>query len=141
MAAVTLDLSLPPTRVTEPVRALLSASARTILEASVLSDPALRYVTAHLGALRAAAAVLAARATPDPRRSRVRSTWLLLPRVAPELGEWATYFAASATIRAAVDAGTRTVPDRLADDLVRDAESFLAAVCAVLDVPHQPLHR
>ena len=66
----------------------------------------LRYATAHLAALRAAAAVLAVRAQPAPgRRSRMTSVWALLTRVAPELEEWAVFFAAGAAKRAAAEAG------------------------------------
>lgn len=118
---------------------LLEVSARTIVEASVIADPSIRYVTAHVGALRAAAAVLAARAIPQ-KRSRIANTWTLLTRVAPELSEWAVFFASSSHIRSAAEAGTQRITDRLADDLVRDAQVFREAVCRVLGVPHQEVH-
>ena len=100
-----------------------------------------RPARAHLSALRAAAAVLAARARPRGKRSaRLRSAWVLLAEVAPELGEWAQFFAAGAGKRAAAEAGLRgVVSEREADDLVRDAEAFLARVARLLGVPHQPL--
>jgi hypothetical protein len=117
---------------------LMSLSARTLVEASLTSDPATRYVTAHLGALRAAAAVLAARAVPEKRRrTRVRNTWLLLPKVAPELTEWAEFFAATAVMRARLESGIDHVTARAADDLIRDAENFLGTVRRLLDMPHQ----
>jgi hypothetical protein len=117
---------------------LMSLSARTLMEACLTPDPATRYVTAHLGALRAAAAVLAARAVPEKRRrTRVRNTWLLLPRVAPELAEWADFFSATAVMRARLESGIDQVTARTADDLVRDAEAFLGAVRRLLDMPHQ----
>ena len=60
--------------------------------------------------------------------------------VAPELGEWAQFFAAGAAKRAAAEAGLRgVVSEREADDLVRDSEAFLARVARLLGVPHQPL--
>ena len=64
--------------------------------------------------------------------------WVLLGQVAPELGEWATFFAAGAAKRAAAEAGsTRAVTEREADDLVRDADRFLAVVEQALGlVPH-----
>jgi hypothetical protein len=68
---------------------LLTTARRGLLEATLAETPAERYATAHLAALRAAAAVLAARAQPSGRRSGPRSVWVLLPRVAPEFGEWA----------------------------------------------------
>lgn len=133
MAAVVLREE----RLSEQARSLVAVSARTILEASMIADPSVRYITAHLGALRAAAAVLAARAIPDSgrgRRSRIRNTWELLPKVAPELGEWAGLFAASAAVRVAAEAG-RGVTDALADEVVHKAQEFLSVVCHVLNVP------
>ncbi len=125
-------------------RELLAGSARELLAAGApdtLDDPEARYARAHLAALRAAAAVLAARAAPQPRSRRsggVRSAWVLLAEVAPELGEWAAFFAAGAGKRAAAEAGLRgVVSEREADDLVREAESFLAVVARVLGVAHQ----
>ena len=54
---------------------------------------------------------------------------MLLGQVAPELGEWATFFAAGAAKRAAAEAGlSRAVTEREADDLVRDVGAFLAVV-------------
>jgi SAV_6107-like HEPN len=88
-----------------------------------------RYVTAHLSALRAAAAVLATRSRPSRRSSGPRSVWEVLPRIAPELTEWAAFFAAGADRRAALEAGRiETVPVREADDQLRAAETFVALV-------------
>jgi hypothetical protein len=64
---------------------------------------------------------------------------VLLPEVAPELAEWATFFAAGAGKRAAAEAGlARWISTRDADDLLRDAETFLAVVETTLRLPHQP---
>jgi hypothetical protein len=53
--------------------------------------------------------------------------------VAPELGEWAGFFAAGAAKRAAAECGARTaVTLREADDLVRDVEHFMHVVEEVL---------
>lgn len=118
-------------------RDLLASSARSLLEAHAAPDPARRYAAAHLSALRAAAAVLATRAMPG-RRGRIRSVWVLLPTVAPQLQEWAVFFAANAAKRAAADAGlTHAVSQRDADDLVRDAEVFLTHVAALIGVDQQ----
>ena len=51
----------------------------------------------------------------------------MLAEVAPELGEWAAFFAATQARRDAVHAGG-WVGAREADDLVRDAQGFLAQV-------------
>ena len=105
------------------------------------ADVPTRYACAHVAALRAAAALLAARARPRSSRRRRRpqkNAWVLLAEVAPELTEWATFFAAGAAKRAAAEAGsTRAVTEREADDLVRDADRFLAVVEQALGLaPH-----
>jgi HEPN superfamily protein len=122
------QLPLPPPL--PPAAAqLLDQASRALAEAAASTDPRQRYATAHLGALRAAAAVLAARTRPESGRRRPRSAWVLLGQVAPELGEWATFFAAGAAKRAAAEAGlSRAVTEREADDLVRDVGAFLAVV-------------
>jgi hypothetical protein len=80
--------------------------------------------------------VLAARTRPEPARRRPRSAWVLLGQVAPELGEWATFFAAGATKRAAAEAGlSSAVTEREADDLVRDVGAFLVVVENFLAAP------
>ena len=114
-----------------PVPTLLSLAHRGLLEAAAPEQqPTERYALAHLAALRAAAAVLACRARPaaPSRRSRPTSAWVLPPRVAPELGEWAEFFAAGARKRAAAEAGLPVVTAREADDLLRDARAFLTVV-------------
>jgi hypothetical protein len=115
-----------------PAGTLLALARRGLVEATSTDHPNERYATAHLAALRAAAAVLACRArpaTPSSRRSRPTSAWVLLAAVAPELAEWAAFFAAGARKRAAAEAGLPSaVTPREADDLVRDAETFLSVV-------------
>ena len=120
-------------------RDLLAGSARELLGAVAADESETRYARAHLAALRAAAAVLAARARPRGRRAGgVRSAWVLLAEVAPELGEWAAFFAAGAGKRAAAEAGLAgVVSEREADDLVREVETFLALVARILGVGHQ----
>lgn len=119
---------------------LLGLARQGLDEAAVTRPDGLRYATAHLAALRAAAAVLAVRAQPVPnRRNRLTSVWALLTRVAPDLAEWATFFAAGAAKRAAAEAGIpRVVSAREADDLVRAAEQFTAVVEVALGLAHQP---
>jgi hypothetical protein len=109
---------------------LLALARRGLDDAAEQRADGLRYATAHLAALRAAAAIVAARAKPVPSpRSKLTSVWDLLAMVAPALGEWADYFAASASKRAAAEAGIlRVVSAREADDLVRAAASFIAIV-------------
>lgn len=119
---------------------LLEIARRGLVEAAQTRPDGLRYATAHLAALRAAAAMLAARARPAPgRRNRATSVWVLLVMVAPELREWAAFFAAGAAKRAAAEAGIpRVVSTREADDLLRAAEQFVALVEAALDGNRQP---
>ena len=118
---------------------LAVAAKRALGEAEQAVDVGERYAAAHLSALRAAAAVLAADARPEGerpvRRGRPTSVWTLLERVAPELNEWAGFFAAGADKRIAAQAGMRgAVTTREADDLVRDAGLFLDIVAARLGI-------
>lgn len=110
----------------------LSRAASSLQEAITTSEIPMRYACAHVAALRATAALLAARATPalSPRRSRQqKNAWVLLAEIAPEFGEWAAFFAAGAAKRAAAESGSRrAVTEREADDLVRDADRFLGLV-------------
>ncbi|MGY1822288.1 SAV_6107 family HEPN domain-containing protein [Geodermatophilus sp. SYSU D00079] len=132
------QLPLPPALPPAAVQ-LLGQATRALAEAAASTDARQRYATAHLGALRAAAAVLAARTRPEGGRRRPRSAWVLLGQVAPELGEWATFFAAGAAKRAAAEAGlSRAVTEREADDLVRDVRAFLAVVESSLGSTPEP---
>jgi hypothetical protein len=130
--------SLPAT-----THSYLARSAESLSEAVNAPDVPTRYACAHVAALRAAAALLAARARPAPSRRRPqKNAWVLLTEVAPELAEWATFFAAGAAKRAAAEAGsTRAVTEREADDLVRDADRFLTLVEQALGLaPHRSSH-
>lgn len=117
---------------------LLALARQGLAEAEHTTADGLRYAAAHLAALRAAAAMLAARARPEPRRrSRVTSVWALLTAVAPELAEWAEFFAAGASKRVAAEAGIpRAVTAREADDLVRAAGEFVEVVAMSLGPVH-----
>lgn len=108
----------------------LERSAESLREAITSSDVPQRYALAHVSALRATAALLAARAQPLPvARRRQKNAWVLLTEIAPEFGEWAAFFSAGAQKRSAAEAGSRrSVTEREADDLVRDADRFLALV-------------
>lgn len=134
-----------------PAGTLLALARRGLDEASAAPTPGERYAAAHLSALRVAAAVLACRArpsaggpaagsssgpSPSARRARPTSAWVLLATVAPELAEWAAFFAAGAAKRAAAEAGLPSaVTAREADDLVRDAEAFLVMVESSVGLP------
>jgi len=128
-------------RLSPTVRAHLTDARDCLEEAAAARTSAARYVAAHLAALRAAAAVLAARPRPmQGRRRRLRSAWELLPEAEPRLAEWAPYFETSATKRAAAEAGlTRTVSSRDAEELISEAERFVTTVESLLGVPTQPM--
>jgi len=124
----------------------LERATESLREAIVETDVPARYAHAHVSALRAAAALLAARAHPERTvggRRRQRNAWVLLADVAPEMVEWARFFAAGAAKRAAAEAGsTRAVTAREADDLVRDADRFLAVVEQALGLTaHTPVEQ
>ncbi len=100
-----------------------------------------RYVNALRAALRAATALVTARrsrtAAVAPRSvdAAPRSVWELLAVSAPELAEWADFFAFSAARRAHLDAPVATVSARSADDLVRAARTFVDLVGEALGLP------
>lgn len=111
---------------------LMADAGRVLGRAIGAETPQERFAEAHLAALRAAAAVLAARAR--PRRAARASVWDLVPRVAPELAEWTAYFAAGSRTRQAIDAGVAVpVSARDADDMVRAAARFLDIVDTALE--------
>jgi hypothetical protein len=118
--------------------------ARSCLaEAELAQRPSDRYLAAHLAALRVVAIVLTCRASATIGRSagrapstgqawsagRPQNAWRMLAEVAPELAEWAAFFAATEAKRDAIRAGTTSIVSaREADDLVRDARAFLRLV-------------
>ncbi|MCT2593369.1 hypothetical protein LHJ74_26265 [Streptomyces sp. N2-109] len=123
--------------------ALLAQAQHGLDEAVAMHTANERYATAHLAALRTAAAVLAVRVRPEEpsprrrsgaprrrsRRGAIRSAWEVLPEVAPELTEWSALFASGAPRRARAEAGIPGAASwRDADDLVRDTGVFLRLV-------------
>lgn len=120
--------------------ALLGQARLVLAEAAAATDIGERFRLAHLAALRIAAAVLAERGRPAAARRRLLPVWVLLDSVAPEYADWAAYFAAGASARAAVEAGSRTaVTLRQSDDQVRAAGEFLALVEPALGMLAAPL--
>jgi hypothetical protein len=123
----------PGAPVSRSALALLRQAAECVADGYRSPEPLLRYPAAYLAALRAGAAVLAVRAVPQQRRGRPRSVWEVLAEVAPELGEWAAFFASCSDTRAAAEAGiSRLVGRREADDLLRQAEQFVGIVRGLL---------
>lgn len=120
--------------------AYLARASQSLLEAARARTLAERYASAHVSALRATAAFLAARAAPAPGRgARQKNAWVLLAEVAPELQEWASFFAAGAAKRAAAEAGSsRSISEREADDLVREADRFLTVIEQALGLAAHP---
>ncbi|MBM6404015.1 hypothetical protein JQN72_07140 [Phycicoccus sp. CSK15P-2] len=95
-----------------------------------------RYLAASMAALRSAAALLAARpAVRDGSGPGPHDVWALTARSAPELAEWAQRFAAVTGQRVGVETGLVRVTAREADDLLRDAETFVDLVAVRLGVP------
>ncbi|MCW2846062.1 MAG: chromosome partition protein smc [Marmoricola sp.] len=120
-----------PHFLTAATHSYLERAAESLREAITSTSTPERYAHAHVSALRATAALLAARAQPvmPAKRRRQKNAWVLLAEVAPEFSEWASFFAAGAGKRAAAEAGSRrAVTERETDDLVRDADRFLALV-------------
>jgi hypothetical protein len=124
------------TALTPAGRDLLRTAVLALDDAYQAQTPAQRYVAAHIAALRAGAALLAVRARPS-RSGRIRSVWQMVPAIAPdhaELAEWCAYFEAVGRRRVFVEIGREAVTQRQADDLLRDAEAFLADIAGMLGV-------
>ena len=130
-------------------RYALAPSALTLLESAHQklaagerdSSAASRYASARLAALRAAAAVVAAK--PDAgileRRKRPRNIWELLPRAEPAFTGWAAHFAAVArAYRPARWRRVRAVSHRQADRMLCDAQAFVSLAEDTLGVTGQP---
>lgn len=117
----------------ESALGLLAQAELGLRTAELEDDSAQRFAAAYLAALRGAAALLALRGRPHRGRSRPMSVWTLLSSVAPELREWAAFFASCSSARASVQAGiTRAVSTRAADDLLRQTGQFLELVARMV---------
>lgn len=109
--------------------ALLRQAWQSLAKAEWEPDAGEKFSQAYLAALRGAAAMLALRGRPHRGRARPTSAWVLLGKVAPELSEWAGFFAAHSATSAAVQAGiSRSVSRRCTDDLARQTAQFLSIV-------------
>lgn len=115
---------------------LVERSREALLHACHAHEAAERYSEAHLGALRACAAVLAQHA-PRTVGSRPSGAWETLARIAPECAEWAAFFQAAGRRSRAALAGLAQIDQREADDLIRQSELFLGVVLEKLGLPPQ----
>lgn len=111
----------------EETTRLLGSAADALTEAHWVPSAQERLAATRLGALRTAAAVLAARGRPGAAGSRPTSVWRVLVTVAPELGEWADY------LERAEQRPPRDV--REVDDLLRAGEDFLMTAAATIGLP------
>ena len=112
---------------------LLRRADSELLAARFTADPDDRFVHAHLAALRAAAAVVAAWGRPTTRRGP-RAVWDLLATVAPEFQSWTTYFASGASARADIEAGVAgVVDDARSGELLAAAEDFVDEIRIALE--------
>ena len=132
------------TTVPREAHQLVDLAVDGLVAAAQAQDANARFAAAQLAALRAAAAMVAVRASTSsvPNglvRGRALNVWQLLSRIAPELSEWAALFHFSAERRTAVAAGTAAVTTREADDSLRDSATFVASVAARLGIPNRKL--
>ncbi|MDQ2624752.1 MAG: SAV_6107 family HEPN domain-containing protein [Actinomycetota bacterium] len=112
---------------------LLRRADAELLAARFTADADDRFVHAHLAALRAAAALVAAWGTPSKRRGP-RAVWELLARTAPEFEGWTAYFASGAPERADIEAGVSgVVSDARAGEILATAEDFVDEVRIALE--------
>ena len=129
----TLDSPSQFNPISESALGLFTQAENGLATAELEHDPAQRFATAYLAALRGAAALLALRGRPHRGRARPMSVWTLLSSVVPELREWAAFFASCSATRASVQAGiTRAVSPRSADDLARQTGQFLELVARMI---------
>lgn len=123
----------------------MTDAQRSTHEARQANSPAQRFVYAHLAALRAAAAVVARRRHSNTvrlvRARRSPTVWQVMAALAPEYREWADYFAAGASKRAACESGVKAATEREANDLLRAAEDFVHLVAATGTDAADPLPR
>lgn len=127
MATTTLRASTA-----SPVVDQLLRRARLELDAAdSTSDPAMRFLHAHMAAIRGASAVLALGALVSRRRGRPRSVWEQLADAGEEWERWAARFEVGAQVRAAIEADRIGDLDAaVADDAVWAADEFVALVAA-----------
>lgn len=117
---------------------LLDRATGSLVQAYQAQTTTDRYIHAHLGAQRAAAALIVARSAQAGRRGRdgkIAGVWDSLRQVAPEFGEWAEYLALGGRRRLEFEAGGPPPVSREADDLLRGAETFLGLIRAALGLP------
>ena len=120
-----LALQVRPPAVPAAV-SLLKQAKEGLVEAGRETDPVPRFVASYLSALRAAAAILAARGRPHRGKARPESVWTLLGSSVPELEPWAAFFAAHSARHAAAQAGaTRRVGAETTRQLYRGAGEFV----------------
>lgn len=133
-----------------PESALPTASPRDLLaqalgglnEAPTMRTEALRYGAAHLAAMRAAAALLAARATAarNCQQGPAYSVWYLAKQVAPELERELEYWASQAVGRAGAAEGFLTFTETDAARAIQDATEFVTLVTRTLSTPETGTH-
>lgn len=117
---------------------LLHRADAELVAAQFSSEAWEQFSHAHLAAVRAGAAVVAARGRPGGRRAP-RTVWDMLGAVAPELSRWSAYFADAASLRSAVDAGRfDSVTAERAEQAVCAAEDFVDAVRLTIEAETVP---
>lgn len=125
---------------------LLARAHDALADAYAARGTAQRHRGSQLAALRAAAAVLATRglgagASAEGREgalARPRDPWPLLARHAPELAEWADYFAVVGERTVVLTTSGARIGVREADDLLRAAQAFVDQVRPSLGLPPVP---
>jgi hypothetical protein len=115
--------------VPRPPISLLTQARGLLGDACTATDAGERFRLAHLAALRIAAAALDDQSS--AARRRLVSVWTRLEK--SQYADRAAYFAAGASVRAAVEAGVASAASpALADQQLRAAADFLLEVEATL---------
>ena len=115
---------------------LLSCAGESLAAAHMARSVPERSSGTRLAVLRAAAAVLAVRGRTTGAAGPV-DVWRLLPQVAPELTEWADFFATVLPEGGARPGHGASGPMsvREVDDLLRQGEDFVRLVAGILGLP------
>lgn len=123
---------LRPAGIPPQTAELLRRADAELLAAQFSGEPWEMLSHAHLAALRAGAALVAARGRPSGRGAP-RTVWGMLDAVAPELHTLSAFFAQSASLRSAVDAGRFDLVTQVrAERSLVVAEDLVDAVRAAL---------
>jgi len=120
----------PLFRASAAARALLATCDGELATAAVALDPADRFISAHLAAVRAASAYVDLVGQPSKRGRR--SVWEQLVAIDSGWVPWAAFFSGGTKLRQAVEMGI-PVATSVADEMTAYAEDFRDEIAMAID--------